>query len=213
MEIAGGYRIEIGYVSSQVRTHRLSGARSKERAGLIVWAGLTGVTSIMIARGAEANPSCFSPSGLKDPMETILPLYTRIAMVVDNAFQNSKYCIYAMDLSASPYKTQPGSKSKRHELKSEMSHLKDYPSLCTLLGIDYEECRKNEKRIQDVLPDLEGKLRVENEEIREETDEELKRKVPLKIVSGEMQAGSSGKENQPQSSSSTLSSPAVSVSA
>lgn len=157
----------------------------------------------MIARGAEANPSCFSSSGLVDPMETVLPLYTRIAMVVDNAFQNSKYCIYAMDLSASPYKTQPGSKSKRHELKSEMSHLKDYPSLCSLLGVDYGECRKKEKRIQDVLPDLEGKLRVENEEIREETDEELKRKLPSKVVNNEIEDGSSGKENQPLSSSSS----------
>lgn len=148
----------------------------------------------MIARGAEANPSCFSPEGLLDPIETILPLYTRVAMVVDNAFQNTKYCIYAMDLSASPYKTQPGSKVKRHEMKGNMSHLKDYPSLCSLLGLNYEEERKHGKRIQDVLPQLEGKLKVQNDEIREETEVELKRKNVQNAATSMMKEKEEGKE-------------------
>lgn len=158
----------------------------------------------MIARGAEANPSCFSTSGLCDPAETILPLYTRLAMVVDNAYQNSKYCLYAMDLSASPRRSEPGTKQKRHKLKSDMSHLKDYPSLCELLGVDYEECRKKEKKIGDVLPDLQAKLSVQNEEIREEVEEELKRKLPMKAVHGvdPSESPSSGKENEPVLSSS-----------
>jgi len=169
----------------------------------------------MIARGAEANPSCFSASGLSDPIETVLPLYTRISMVVDNAFQNTKYCIYAMDLSASPYKSIPGTKQKRHQLKSDMSHLKDYNSLCSLLGIDYEECKKKEHTVQDVLPDLETKLKVENEEIREETEYELKRKLPSRELDGQNETtkeevseggSSSAKENEPPVSGSTISS-------
>lgn len=156
------------------------------------------MTSIMIARGAEANPSCFSSAGLSDPIDTILPLYTRIAMVVENAFQNTKYCIYAMDLSVSPNKPQAGDKQKRHKLKSDMSHLKDYPSLCELLGLDYDECRSKEKRIQDVLPDLESKLKAENEEIKEEMEDELKRKLPaVKAVNEGLNDGSvSEKENE-----------------
>lgn len=170
----------------------------------------------MIARGAEANPSCFSKEGLQDPISTILPLYTRISMVVDNAFQNSKYCIYAMDLSVSPKQPQAGDKQKRHKLKSDMSHLKDYPSLCELLGLNYEELRRKEKRIQDVLPGLEHKLSLQNEEIREEVEDEMKkRKLPVKVVLGAVVHGddeasiSSEKENEMPASSSTSTSPSA----
>lgn len=32
----------------------------------------------MIARGAEANPSCFSSTGLADPITEIIPRYLRL---------------------------------------------------------------------------------------------------------------------------------------
>lgn len=42
-----------------------------------------GVTSIMIARGAERNPSCFRPEGLLDPSAIVSPLYLRVVSTFD----------------------------------------------------------------------------------------------------------------------------------
>ena len=133
----------------------------------------------MIARGAEANPSCFSaisrnPPGLLDPLDTIIPLYTRVAMIVGNHFSNSKYCIYSMDLAATSKAPYSGVKEKRKKIKSDMSHLKDYIGLCKLLDIDYEEAAK-EKNLDNVLPGLREKLMAEDGEIAQETQEDLEK--------------------------------------
>lgn len=162
---------------------------------LVICGVYAGVTSIMIARGAEANPSCFSSSGLSDPLDTILPLYTRAAMVTNNAFQNTKYCIYAMDLACTSKAPVPGIKTIRHKLKSDMSHLKDYKSLCELLGLDYEVCKEKDKKIGDVLPGLEGKLKTENEEVERETKGELRRKLPKLMEEKEGSSLITNKEN------------------
>lgn len=156
----------------------------------------------MIARGAEANPSCFSASGLSDPMDIILPLYTRVSMVVNNAFQNTKYCIYAMDLASTSKPPIPGIKSVRHKLKSDMSHLKDYKSLCGLLGLDYDAIIEKEKRIGDVLNELEGKLKVEDRQVERETESELRRKVP-KVMQAESESGDKKRQEDEESSTSS----------
>lgn len=38
----------------------------------------TGVASVMIARAAEANPSCFNSAGLEDPIKVVIPKMLRI---------------------------------------------------------------------------------------------------------------------------------------
>jgi tRNA-dihydrouridine synthase 2 len=160
----------------------------------------------MIARGAEANPSCFSPSGLEDPIDVILPLYTRVAMVTNNIFSNSKYCMAAMDLAKSSKEPVPGIKQIRHKLKADMTHVKEYKGLCELLKVDYEAASRV-KRIEDVLPGLREKMTVQGKEIRDETEEELKRKIPAakrleqetaekKEESPASSEGSSAKENE-----------------
>jgi len=133
---------------------------------------LTGVTSIMIARGAEDNASCFAPS-LADPLTEVLPLYTKLAVLTNNAFQNTKYCIYQMDLGKTSKPPVPGIKQTRVKFRNDLSHLKTYDGLCELLGIDYEECNAI-KSIEEVLPGLEGKLRAQDGEIARETREELR---------------------------------------
>lgn len=42
---------------------------------------VTGADSVMIARGAESNPSCFSPRPLVDVETTLLPAYLRLVRV------------------------------------------------------------------------------------------------------------------------------------
>lgn len=131
-----------------------------------------GVTSIMIARGAEDNPSCFAPK-LADPLSEILPLYTKLAVHTNNAFQNTKYCIYQMDLSKTSKAPEAGMKQIRVKFRNELSHLKTYEGLCDLLDIDYDAC-KAIKSIEEILPGLEQKLKAQNEEIYRETQDELK---------------------------------------
>jgi tRNA-dihydrouridine synthase 2 len=41
----------------------------------------TGAHSVMIARGAEANPSCFSSNPLKDVEKTLIPAYFRLVRI------------------------------------------------------------------------------------------------------------------------------------
>lgn len=42
---------------------------------------ITGADSVMIARGAESNPSCFSPTPLVDVEKTLIPNYLRLVII------------------------------------------------------------------------------------------------------------------------------------
>ena len=50
----------------------------------------TGVTSLMIARGAEANPTCFRPDGPRDPIGYVIPTYLRLARTTAHSYSNVK---------------------------------------------------------------------------------------------------------------------------
>ncbi|KAJ7736909.1 hypothetical protein B0H16DRAFT_1664812 [Mycena metata] len=54
---------------------------------------LTGAHSVMIARGAESNPSCFSLSPLNDLERTLSPAYLRVAKYLDNNWGLTKFCV------------------------------------------------------------------------------------------------------------------------
>ncbi|KAJ7222876.1 hypothetical protein B0H12DRAFT_1031152 [Mycena haematopus] len=54
---------------------------------------LTGAHSVMIARAAEANPSCFSPNPLTDVEQTLCPAYLRVARYLDNNWGLTKFCV------------------------------------------------------------------------------------------------------------------------
>ncbi|KAJ7665658.1 hypothetical protein B0H17DRAFT_288426 [Mycena rosella] len=54
---------------------------------------LTGAHSVMIARGAESNPSCFAPVPLSDLEKTLCPSYIRMARYLDNHWGLTKFCV------------------------------------------------------------------------------------------------------------------------
>ncbi|KAK6969011.1 hypothetical protein R3P38DRAFT_3505862 [Favolaschia claudopus] len=54
---------------------------------------LTGAHSVMIARAAEANPSCFSINPLVDLESTLCPAYLRVAKYLDNHWGSTKFCV------------------------------------------------------------------------------------------------------------------------
>ncbi|KAJ7838738.1 hypothetical protein B0H14DRAFT_2361438 [Mycena olivaceomarginata] len=54
---------------------------------------LTGAHSVMIARAAESNPSCFSLNPLNDVERTLCPAYLRVAKYLDNNWGLTKFCV------------------------------------------------------------------------------------------------------------------------
>ncbi|KAG6812842.1 hypothetical protein H0H92_015940 [Tricholoma furcatifolium] len=54
---------------------------------------VTGASSVMIARAAEANPSCFSSTPLTDVEETLVPSYLRLCRYFENNWSLTKFCV------------------------------------------------------------------------------------------------------------------------
>ncbi|KAJ7508461.1 hypothetical protein B0H11DRAFT_2304472 [Mycena galericulata] len=54
---------------------------------------ITGAHSVMIARAAESNPSCFSPVPLINVEKTLSPAYLRVAKYLDNNWGLTKFCV------------------------------------------------------------------------------------------------------------------------
>lgn len=63
----------------------------------------SGCTSVMIARAAQYNPSIFRVGG-KLLLDEVIKAYLKYAVLYDNCFPNTKYCIQSMlrDLQDSP---------------------------------------------------------------------------------------------------------------
>ncbi|KAJ3563572.1 hypothetical protein NP233_g8854 [Leucocoprinus birnbaumii] len=54
---------------------------------------VTGAHSVMIARAAEANPTCFSEKPLVDLDKTLVPSYLRLSKYLDHHWGLTKFCI------------------------------------------------------------------------------------------------------------------------
>lgn len=54
---------------------------------------VTGAHSVMIARAAEANPSCFSNTPLTDVEETLVPDYLRLSRYLNSHWSVTKFCV------------------------------------------------------------------------------------------------------------------------
>ncbi|GAA5862112.1 hypothetical protein JCM5353_004961, partial [Sporobolomyces roseus] len=102
----------------------------------------TGVESVMIARAAEANPSCFRKEGLLDPIEVVIPKLLRIAITTKNHFSNTKYVLNAINLHSGP--TPPG-KEKNRDYKLKMNKAKNYGEMGAIFGIQKEEVEELER--------------------------------------------------------------------
>lgn len=88
----------------------------------------TGVSSIMIARGAQWNPSVFRPQGMLRP-ELVTREYLQRAIQVDNQFGNTKYTVLQMWLDR-PYSDK--------KLTARLQQTKTMADLCTIFNLSYE---------------------------------------------------------------------------
>lgn len=110
----------------------------------------TGVSSVMIARGAEGNPSCFSPNGYASVADVIAPLWTKVALALDNHYGNTKYCIQSLAMkpsssvvpSAPPVRSVRGwNKAKLSEVRTTLSRAKSNEEMAQVLGVDVEAAK------------------------------------------------------------------------
>ncbi|KAI5475089.1 tRNA-dihydrouridine synthase 2, partial [Pseudohyphozyma bogoriensis] len=99
----------------------------------------TGVKGIMVARGAEANPSCFREAGVLDPTTVVIPLLIRIGHATNNNFQNLKYILNAIDLAVSPNSM---TKAQRSEVKQKINKMKSYEDAFKVFGMDWAPTKK-----------------------------------------------------------------------
>ncbi|GAA5865281.1 hypothetical protein JCM3774_004920 [Rhodotorula dairenensis] len=114
----------------------------------------TGVSSVMIARAAEANPSCFSRTGLADPISQVIPRLLRVGIVTQNHYNNTKYILNAMSLTDSP---TPPSREVNREYKQKMNKAKSYGDMAEVFGISRDEVtalanEADTKTLEELLP-------------------------------------------------------------
>ncbi|KAG9106287.1 hypothetical protein FRC07_008882 [Ceratobasidium sp. 392] len=90
----------------------------------------TGVTSVMLARAAEANPSCFDASRpSRDADLEMIPEYLRLAKYIDHPFGNTKHCIQQFNSPSTPESRKALSKEDRKVFRQRISQAKSYDML------------------------------------------------------------------------------------
>ncbi|EPQ27549.1 uncharacterized protein PFL1_05087 [Pseudozyma flocculosa PF-1] len=114
---------------------------------------LTGVTSTMIARGAEANPSCFRTEGNLSVPDTIAPKLIQYSLALNNPIGNTKYCLGQLAFKPSESipkevqlqgKTKMMPKKQLSALRSGISQAKTQEDLAKVFNIDPEHVRSQD---------------------------------------------------------------------
>ncbi|GAA6059729.1 hypothetical protein JCM10212_000257 [Sporobolomyces blumeae] len=107
---------------------------------------VTGTRSVMIARAAEANVSCFRREGFVDPIKEVIPRLIKIGVATGNHFANSKYILNAINLHLSP---TPPSREVNRDIKLKMNKAKTYEDMGAIFGIDRDEVERSRQVGQD----------------------------------------------------------------
>ncbi|KAF8203882.1 tRNA-dihydrouridine synthase 2, partial [Pholiota molesta] len=106
---------------------------------------VTDADSVMIARGAESNPSCFSPSPLVDVEKTFIPGYLRLSKYLQNHFSLTKFCVNqfkGMRVEVT--------KAESQSLRQTLSQAKEYDHLKDLMGP-----RSGAEDLQEIIKSIE----------------------------------------------------------
>ncbi|GAA5946594.1 hypothetical protein JCM3765_000312 [Sporobolomyces pararoseus] len=133
----------------------------------------TKVESVMIARGAESNPSCFRNKGLQDLIKDVIPKLLKIAILTNNHYSNTKYFLNALNLHNSP---TPPSKDLNRDIKLRMNKAKNYFEMGEIFGITREEVERLETKgtrdeLEIMLPNWKERREVIEKEWREKNGE------------------------------------------
>lgn len=125
---------------------------------------LTGVTSTMVARGAEANPSCFRPQGNLSVPDVIAPKWVTYALAFNNPLGNTKYCLSQLSFTpaASVSKDEqdsakPMSKKQLSAYRTDISQSKSLEDLAQTFNVDVDQVRARDVEA-DILKDVKQAL-------------------------------------------------------
>ncbi|KAF9040288.1 tRNA-dihydrouridine synthase 2 [Hymenopellis radicata] len=120
---------------------------------------VTGADSVMIARAAESNPSCFSQTPLVDVSETLMPDYLRLSKYLGNHWALTKFCV-------SQFKGAHVKTTKRieNDVRGQVVSSKGYEHLGAVIGES-----TGEEVFQEIVKAIEarptrGRVQVEESE-------------------------------------------------
>lgn len=115
---------------------------------------LTGVTSTMIARGAEANPSCFRPEGNLSIPDIIAPKWVKYSIALNNPVGNTKYCMAQLAFKpAESGNAKHVSKKQLSALRTGIAQAKTHDELAAVFHIDPVQV-KAQSVDNEILKDL-----------------------------------------------------------
>ncbi|KAJ3739783.1 hypothetical protein DFH05DRAFT_1530051 [Lentinula detonsa] len=91
---------------------------------------VTGAHSVMIARAAESNPTCFSKTPLADIHETLVPAYLRLSKYLDNNWSLTKFCLSQFK---SPH-TKPNGKAEEKRIRETIVKSRSFDDVADIAG-------------------------------------------------------------------------------
>lgn len=114
----------------------------------------TGVSSVMIARAAESNPSIFRPQGPVSTVEELVPnLFLPTVVYLKNHFSNTKFLLAQFKPSPPPISQMK--KHERQEYTQAVVTAKTIEDVLAVCKLDMEETRsKGEKFVKDLRREL-----------------------------------------------------------
>lgn len=129
---------------------------------------ITKADSVMIARGAQWNPSAFRKEGLL-PYDTVVRAYIKKAIDLDNLFQNTKYVLLSMNTEDTVH--------TRSNLYTNVQRSKSMLRICELFDlVDYyqEAVAKQQLNLEEATKIEDGKR--DREEIEAVSVEPVEKK-------------------------------------
>ncbi|KAK0466185.1 uncharacterized protein EV420DRAFT_1617508 [Desarmillaria tabescens] len=115
----------------------------------------TGAHSVMIARAAEANPTCFSNTPLTDVEQTLVPDYLRLSRYLNNHWSLTKFCVSQFKGHHVNY-----TKKQEHALREAIVKSRSFDEVENIVG-----SWTGEQVFQDIAAAIEARpsRRVEHE--------------------------------------------------
>lgn len=129
---------------------------------------LTNADSVMVARGAQWNPSAFRKEGLL-PFAVTVREYIKKSVDVDNLFQNTKYAILSMNTLDTEH--------TRSLLYSQVQRCKSMKDLCAIFDLSeyYEKKTAEQQALLEKAAAISDETAVaDGEETKRNRDEEAK---------------------------------------
>jgi tRNA-dihydrouridine synthase 2 len=105
----------------------------------------TGVSSVMIARAAESNPSIFRPEGPVSNAEELVPnQFLPLVVYLGNHYSNTKFLLAQFKPSPRPISMM--GKREKHEISQKVSAAKTIEDALAIWDLDMEEAREKGRK-------------------------------------------------------------------